>query len=90
MRGPRLLVEFMESLRSAGLSFTTHHLEWLRRSDVAPGAAVVREHFHASESLRWYGQFDHAAGPLELRQRGAAGEEAGADRDRGAEEPEGP
>ena len=58
MRGLRVLVEFMESLRSAGLSFTTHHLEWLRRSDVAPGAAVVREHFHVSESLRSYGQFD--------------------------------
>jgi hypothetical protein len=58
MRGPRVVTEFLESLRSAGLALISHHLEWVRRSDVGPGSAVVREHFHVTESLRWYGQFD--------------------------------
>ncbi|CAK0836811.1 unnamed protein product, partial [Prorocentrum cordatum] len=56
--GPRVAVEFPQSLRAQGQSLTTHRHEWARKSGVNVNGAAAREHFLLSEVLRWQVQFD--------------------------------
>lgn len=44
--------EYLRSLRDGGLSFKTHHAEWLSKSGVNPHGAIARQHFSMCTGLR--------------------------------------
>lgn len=57
-KGPRVVMEFMRSLRDGGLNLKMHHQEWLQKSGVHAGGAVARQHHTICTALRFMQSFD--------------------------------
>lgn len=57
-KGPRVVMEFMRSLRDGGLKLKMHHQEWFQKSGVHGGGAVARQHHTICTALRFMQSFD--------------------------------